>query len=473
VVANVSQYDSVDTRITVLVVDDSEFFANMTAEKLTEEHGLDAEPFYDPTEVLEYLETNSADCVVSDYEMPEMDGLEMLNEVRSEWEELPFILLTGRGDEEVASEAIAAGVADYLLKLEVIEDEQYGRLANRIANVVSQHRAQKKYELLFDNSPDIIAQVTDAGEIVTANPALAEFAGLDRDELVGETLTSLFGEEGASITETGTEVVATGEHVKTQTEIDGTHLHNHFVPVQIQGEPDSFQLLSRDVTEQIHRQEELERQNTRLEEFATVVSHDMRNPLHVAKSTIDLVSEDVEADDPVDPELVARVGRSLERMETLIDDVLTLARQGQTVDNPDGADLRELAKETWGLIGTNEATLEVASSKSIHADSSRLKDILSNLFVNAVDHNDESVTVTVGVVDEHGVKGFYVADDGSGIDNEDAAEIFDLGYTTEQRGTGMGLTIVKRIAEAHGWDIQITDNSDGLRFDITGVTFQE
>ncbi|MFC6755620.1 response regulator [Halomicroarcula sp. GCM10025894] len=156
--------------IRTLVVDDSEFFADMTAETLTQEHDMDAVSVHSGTAAAERLAEEEFDCVVSDYEMPEMDGLELLSTVRSEDPSLPFILLTGRGDEETASKAIRAGVADYLLKLEVVEDKQYGRLANRIESVVAQDRTRKKFESLVANSPDGIAHITAKGSCCRPTP---------------------------------------------------------------------------------------------------------------------------------------------------------------------------------------------------------------------------------------------------------------------------------------------------------------
>jgi len=183
--------------IRTLVVDDSEFFAEMTAETLTEEHSMDAVAVHSGAVAFERLREEEFDCIVSDYKMPDMDGLTLLSKVREDDPSLPFILLTGRGDEETASKAIAAGVADYLLKLEVVEDKQYGRLANRIESVVEQDRTRKKYISLVENSPDGIAQITEKGVVLSANPAMADRLEVGAEELAGERLTDLMDTETA------------------------------------------------------------------------------------------------------------------------------------------------------------------------------------------------------------------------------------------------------------------------------------
>ncbi|SIS21642.1 bacterio-opsin activator domain-containing protein [Natronorubrum thiooxidans] len=127
--------------ITVLIVDNEPGFADLVGEMLEREHeDIVAEPAMDAEEALSTLEERSIDCIVSDYEMPRMTGLELLERVREDDPELPFILFTGRGSETVASEAIAAGVTQYLQKAS--GEQQYALLANQITNAVSQYRTE-------------------------------------------------------------------------------------------------------------------------------------------------------------------------------------------------------------------------------------------------------------------------------------------------------------------------------------------
>jgi PAS domain S-box-containing protein len=450
--------------IRALVVDDSEFFAEMTASTLTEEHAIEASFQTNAEDALDWLAGSDVDCIVSDYEMPGMDGLAFLKRIQEEYDDLPFILLTGRGDEEVASRAIASGVADYLLKLEVVEDEQYGRLANRIESVVGRQQTQKKYERLVENSPDAIAHVAESGEILAANPAFATQLGTDSESLGGTMLTDAFeGDVGQERLAAGREAIETGQSTPTEDSYDGRFFHNIFVPVETRRAHDSFQLISRDITERREREAELERQNERLESFASVVSHDLRNPLNVAQSSVELLEED---SDHVD-----RIDRSLTRMGNIIEDVLTLAREGDTVDAASPVDVETMAENAWSYVETGNATLVVDGGGRIEADASRLKELLTNLFRNAVEHGDAS-EITVGLPDDAADDfGFYVADDGSGIPSDQRSEVFDAGFSTSRQGTGLGLAIAREIATAHSWTISVTDTDDGgARFEVVGVT---
>jgi len=130
-------------RITVLCVDDDPDLVALTASLLEDANErFETITETDPRAVIDRLETASVDCVVSDYDMPEMDGLELLESIRTEYTELPFILFTGKGSEQIASAAIAHGVTDYLQK--ETGSEQYALLANRVANAVDQYRASRR-----------------------------------------------------------------------------------------------------------------------------------------------------------------------------------------------------------------------------------------------------------------------------------------------------------------------------------------
>jgi signal transduction histidine kinase len=209
---------------------------------------------------------------------------------------------------------------------------------------------------------------------------------------------------------------------------------------------------------------ELERQNDRLEEFAEVVSHDLRNPLNVLQGSIGL------AEETGDSHYFANCRRAAERMQRLIDDLLTMARQGDAVADLEVVDLATLADDCWGTVDTPEATLEVSieTETTLWADPNRTRQILENLFRNAVEHGGERVSVRVGELDD----GFYVEDDGPGIPPDERERVFESGYTTATDGTGFGLKIVEGVAEAHGWEVSVTEGPEGgARFEITGVEF--
>jgi len=251
------------------------------------------------------------------------------------------------------------------------------------------------------------------------------------------------------------------------------------------------------------RERELARQNQRLDEFASVVSHDLRNPLNVADGNLELVRTEV------DDERLGRVADAIDRMDDLIDNLLTLARYGQSVDDVHPIDLRSVAEDAWSTTDTGNARLRFDGEPgTVRADESRLAQLFENLFRNSVEHgstdsrpgagdsvehgstdshsesgesrspddpetaefvrggdaDDADVTVTVGGAED----GFYVEDDGPGIPESERERVFQTGYSTTADGTGFGLNIVRTIAEAHGWRVTVTEGTDGgARFEFT------
>jgi signal transduction histidine kinase len=214
----------------------------------------------------------------------------------------------------------------------------------------------------------------------------------------------------------------------------------------------------RHALERHEQQRQLRRQNARLEKFASVVSHDLRNPLTVAIGRLDHLRGEV------DSEHLDVIERSHERMEALIDDLLELAKHGKTVSETRETDLEGLAPAAWGQVETGAATLDCSGDLTVEADPDRCQQLLENLFRNAVEHGGREVTVRLGGMEN----GFFVADDGSGIPDEDAGKVFDTGFTTNESGTGFGLNIVEEIAEAHGWSVVVTTSeAGGARFEFT------
>ena len=250
-----------------------------------------------------------------------------------------------------------------------------------------------------------------------------------------------------------------------------------------------------DLTESEAYRRTIEEQNERLAAFASIVSHDLRNPLGIAQGYADL------AEQTGDPEHFDRCRNALTRMESLIDDLLILAREGADIAETEIISIPEFVPECWSFVRTAEARLTVAADVRIRGDSSRLQQLFENLFRNSVEHGStgprsqahgdavehgstsnraepddvaehggEDVTVVVGTLPDG--LGLYVEDDGPGIPAGDRRRIFSGGYSTNEHGTGFGLKIAREVVAAHGWDITATAGSTGgARFEITGIEF--
>lgn len=199
-----------------------------------------------------------------------------------------------------------------------------------------------------------------------------------------------------------------------------------------------------------------------LDEVADIVSHDLKNPLNVAQGMVDLARETGE------DEHFERAISSLQRMEELIDEIAMLARAGTLVQSTEVVDVEGAVRDAWANIETGDASLEIVSSAPILASRSTLVQLLENLIQNSVEHAGPAVQIRVGMTDD----GFYVEDDGPGVPDEHRSRIFDRGFSLDRGHSGLGLGIVKRIAESHDWQIHLeTASTGGARFEIESVVF--
>jgi len=210
---------------------------------------------------------------------------------------------------------------------------------------------------------------------------------------------------------------------------------------------------SRDVSERKARERRLADRNERLDRFAGIVSHDLRNPLSVIRGSMEMARLKGDTD-PLE-----RGERAVDRIDRLVSELLTLARQGSGIDEPTEFDLEGVVRDAWATAGSEDATLVVGDDARVRGDRGRLRQALENLFRNAVEHAceaDADVTVVASATDE----GMIVADDGSGIDPAHREDAFEPGFTTSADGTGYGLDIVREIVESHGWTVELRPDAD-------------
>ncbi|MFC4249508.1 GAF domain-containing sensor histidine kinase [Natribaculum luteum] len=321
---------------------------------------------------------------------------------------------------------------------------------------------------LFDNVPDptVRYEFVDGDAVVRdVNDAFEEAFGYDREAVLDENVDEYvvppnLDDEARQLNET----LLAGEClqvVSRRQTADGIRdFLINVVPLALgKRGVEGFSIYT-DITEQKRRERELAAQNERLDEFASIVSHDLRSPLNVARGYLELAKE------TGDDEHVAEVEAAHERMRSLIDELLALSRRGSVIGETEPVAVHDVARRAWATVDTGDAELVLENDAIVEADKARLIEILENLIRNATDHGDDAVTVRLGATEG----GFFVADDGPGIPAAERDAVFDSGYTTADDGTGLGLSIVEEIVDAHGWTVEVTDGDDGgARFEIRGV----
>ncbi|WP_136716078.1 ATP-binding response regulator [Halorientalis salina] len=490
--------------IRVLHVDDDPEIVDLAATFLKrEDDRLDVELAETAGEALEAVREGTVHCVISDYQLPDMGCDEFVAAVHEEAPGIPFLLFTGRDRAQIDETVLDSAVTAYLQKGS--GTEQYGELADEILTAVAEYdpvrtdggRSDPSASVADDGFEDesaavervlqglgvedggtVLVEALDAirdgffildrdGELVYWNRYIPTVTGYDADEISEMEPADFFVPDHrdriddaiAETVETGSAVVEARVHQRGGTEIPtefrGSRLTDETgAVVGIAG-------IARDVSDRVAHERELERQNERLEELVGAVSHDLRNPLNVITGRLQLARETGDEDH------FEALDRATQRMEGLIEDLVELARQGHTVSDGEPVALDDLAVTTWSGLETAEATLTIETDRSVVADEHRLRQILANLFQNSVKHAGEDVSVTLGAMDD----GFYVADDGTGIPEDERDRLLEYGETMSQGGTGFGLAIVRRTVEAHGWTVSLTDSErGGLRVEITGVS---
>jgi PAS domain S-box-containing protein len=183
--------------VRILHIEEDPSFADLVSTFLERERdGFEVVTETDPRDGIERLGEIDVDCVISDYDMPGMNGLEVLETARRDHPKLPFVLFTGKGSEEIASDAISAGVTEYLQKAG--GTEQYKVLANRIEQAVARYRAEQQVERGFraiETVYDGISLLNEDGRFIYLNEAYTDILGYERDELIGERFEVVFRDE--------------------------------------------------------------------------------------------------------------------------------------------------------------------------------------------------------------------------------------------------------------------------------------
>ncbi|WP_418282456.1 ATP-binding protein [Halorubrum sp. DTA98] len=363
----------------------------------------------------------------------------------------------------------------------------------------ARHAERDRMLALFENVPDAaVAYDYVDGEpyVQRVNTAFEETFGYAAETVVGESIDEYIlppDDDAVAGARDLNEKLQQGENVRrevTRRTADGDrHFILHVIPIRLGAENVAGFAIYTDVTDRREREAILRRQNDQLDEFTAIVSHDLRNPLSVANGYLEL------ARDTGDPEYLDSVGDALDRMDELVTDLRSLAREGRVVGDTRTVSLAAIAEEAWGSVDTGDATLVVESDRTYEIDANRVRELFENLFRNSVEHgstsnraeaddsvehgptgsrtaadgDDDPVTVRVGTMALRSgdASGFYVEDDGQGFTEDDPDRLFESGYSTDSDGTGLGLAISKHIAEAHGWDVRaMTGEDGGARFEF-------
>ena len=335
----------------------------------------------------------------------------------------------------------------------------------------------------FEKHPDEYERVLQLVDVLEVNQnALEAYNASSKEELARrypEIQTSESLETNRQLVQ---QLLEGNHHFRAETTyrtLDDELRHERIEVTVPQTASDDFSrvlVASIDVTDSKTYERRLEAHNRTLERLAGIISHDLKTPLSTAEKTTTLLRMELGDADSDVLQTVDDLEQIHHRLREFTEYLPRFARESTNVEQTTECDLATVAEEAWNVVDTHSLELVVESTVPVDADPSRLQQVFENLFQNVVDHGVEAVlesdlggvhsstatTVHVGSTAD----GFFVADDGPGIQTSAVDEMFDYGMGTGD-GSGFGLAIVRTIIEAHGWTIAVAESeTGGARFDV-------
>ncbi len=450
-------------------------------------------------ECLEYLKKNEVDCILSDYQMPDMSGMELLETLRSGGSDIPFIFITGQGSEEVAREAFKIGANDYFTK--DVGFAHFPRIINSIEQAVKNREdnrqralmvnalkdSERRYKDLVELSTDFIYRSDRYGNQLFMNDAAYRMLEASPEEVNGQPWQKWIHPEDIKKT-----IEVFGEMMVKGT--DAFNFENRFVSksgkiiyvmhnVRVlrdeQGTILGTQGIARDITERKLADLALKEAQKEKNAVFHMLTHDIRGPLSVIYGYCDMLK--TEGGDTA--KIMEEVQKAARRISLLIDDMLAISRlesddAGLILQPVFALELIEQAVKDCEMFARErqvEIKIEVEpGTPKIYADSAQIRRAVTNLLANAVNYNREGGTALIraGGVPKDPMKMFIeVSDDGDGIFDEDLPRLFEKYYrgknAGKKRGTGLGLAMVKAAVDAHGGKVKVSSRrGEGSKFTI-------
>ena len=489
--------------VLIVVVDDEQMVTSAFKTLLKLEGFTNCVPFNNPKEAIEFLKQNKPDIIISDFIMPEMNGLEFLSAAKKLHPDVSKILLTGYADKENAIRAInEIGLYKYIEKpwdnddliITIQNGLERSNLLDKLHEKINElEDAKKELEKYSHNLEDLVAQrtadliqahsklkgiitycadgiiITDKnGKMEQANPATENFSGLSESHLLASNLSDILF--GGNLKEIFDKCIEDGEAVLRDCSI-ANMLSEKQIPVEV-----SFALISpedENKTEPkfvgVIRDVSVQKETDRLrDDFIATLTHDMRTPLTAAIQTLDFF-------------LDGTVGKLNERQHMLLstmksnnEGLLGLVNSLLTVYKFDAGKV-ELVKSNFNvkelILQRYEELKPLADKKNIEfvvnfetdddliitADRQEIGRVIANLCGNAVNYTNAGGKIEVTVKEQAGDFLFSVSDTGNGIPKEDIPHLFKRFSqgTSRKRstGTGLGLYLSRQIVEAHGGKI--------------------
>lgn len=484
----------------IVVVDDERIVTSAFKTLLKVEGFSDAHFFNSPKDALTFLKDNQPDLIISDFLMPEMNGLEFLSEVKKLYPEVSKILLTGYADKENAIKAINEiglyryiekpwnnddliiniknGIErSYLLselrqKISELEDakKELEKYSHNLEQIVEERTADlkqsnAKLEGIFNYCADGIVIINEDGIIEQVNPACETLIGLVGDKLLMTSIDDYLFSKKTFISKElhkldESELLLREFYIKNPLSNTETPVEISFARINPDDEYKRFVGVIRDVTEQ-------KKSDKLRDDFIATLTHDLRTPLLAAIQTLTFFLNGALGElDEKQKLLLATMQKSNEDLLGLVNALLEVYKYD--------ADKLELTKTNFNMYNlveqvynelqplaqTKEIEFKIECTNknlTVNADRSEIRRVICNLCGNAINYTQNGGRVVITLKNEGNDLIFSVSDNGSGIPQEDIPNMFQRFSqgTSKKRstGTGLGLYLSRQIIESHGGKI--------------------
>ena len=381
---------------------------------------------------------------------------------------------------------------------------------------------------VVEEMPDAVVILDDQDRVVEWNHAARNLFGVGNAS-IGTSASSFFESvpPDARARVVGTDG-SDGTDIQIAFDVDGHQRQFSVIRFPVGGDHDPIgrAVVFHDTSALKRRETQLLAQNERLEAFTDIVSHDLQGPIMEIRGSANMTMS------TGDLTHVNRVVDAVDRIDDLVTDLLALARTGRDIDDAEPIDLDDVAHTAWSCVWAPSAELVVETDRTVMGDPNRVRQLFENLFRNAVEHGHTTAKNAGSPDAEHAVRrssgsahtrqsaddrhgpgdasmddttrgvtpsttdtrfdsgdhrplessvrilvgsspdGFYVEDDGPGIAPSQRERVFERGYTDSSTGTGIGLSIVRQVADAHGWSVRATaGRAGGARIELGDVAF--
>lgn len=472
-----------DLAIRILIVDDDEddFFITSEYIKNIRSKNFEIDWCFKYSEALEHISKRGFDLYLIDYHLGAKTGLDLIKDaVQNNWEQ-PFILLTGKGNQQIDIEAMQAGAVDYLIKSE-LDTEKLERCIRysmeRAKSVRALKANEKKFRNIFERSADAVFLASKELDFIDVNDAMSRLLEYEKEDLIK---LNLF----ACITDTEDAKATLQAELIENREVDGREItiksksgSVKYCLLTVSEEQNAEGHYYQGIIHDITNLKKAEMATLRMEKrgvadrLVHVLAHEVRNPLNNINLSLEQLSPDLQDTDS--QIYVDIISRNSKRIEHLITELLGSSRPAQIVQKMEP--LKQIIDESVGAakdrITLKKIDLEVTFPEEeimVMADAEKLKIALLNIIINAVEATDQSDgKLQITLENKNAESRLTIRDNGCGISEENLSRLFEPYFTAKRNGMGLGLATTLNILQSHKAEVEVQSQlNEGTAFIIS------